>query len=66
MSIVAASSLSSAEMLLLGNNVLPHVKQTRPPAVSRSPALHDEHVDRLYRRAATSRMDRLWRRNATA
>ena len=66
MSIVSASSLSSAEMLLLGNNVLPHVRRERLSAVNRSLSLHDEQVDRLYRRAGTSRMDRLRGRRTAA
>lgn len=64
MSIVSASCLSSAEMLLLGNNVLPHVKRERLAAVNRSLGVHDEFVDRLYRKAGTSRSERLRNRQA--
>ena len=59
MSIVSSSFLSSAEMLLLGNNILPHVKRERLAAVNRSLVVHDEFVDRLYRHAGTSRSERL-------
>ena len=64
MSIVSSSSLSSAEMLLLGNNILPQVKRERLAAVNRSLAVCGEAVDRLYRRAGTSRADRLRNRRA--
>jgi len=58
MSIVSASSLSCAELLLLGNNLLPHVKRERLSAVNRSLSLHNEHVDRLYRRAGNTKAQR--------
>jgi len=55
MSIVSASSLSSTEMLLLGNNILPRVKRERVAAMSGSVTLHREQVERLGGISATDR-----------
>ena len=51
MSIVSASSLSAADMLLIGNNVLPRVRhESRVGAVNRALAPFNERIERLYRR----------------
>ena len=50
MTIVRASSLSRAEMHMLGNNVLPAVREDRRhdlAAVNRSLEIHDAAVDEL-------------------
>ncbi len=50
MTIVPATSLSRADMLILGNNVRPAVRMARTPlvnAVNRSLMAHDEAVDEL-------------------
>jgi hypothetical protein len=64
MSIVSASSLSAADCRQLGNNVGPAISRDRVSvaAVNRSLGMHDEKVDRLYRRAGGSRSERLRQR----
>ena len=61
MSIIPASSLSRADLKSLGNNVLPTIEHDRLSvgAINRSLSLHEESVQRLFRRAGTSRSDRL-------
>jgi hypothetical protein len=61
MSIIPASSLSRADLRSLGNNVIPTIDHDRLSvgAVNRSLSLHEESVRRLFRRAGTSRCDRL-------
>ena len=61
MSIVPASSLSRADLRSLGANCMATVAHDRHSirAVNHSLAIHDESVERLYRRAGNSRADRL-------
>lgn len=61
MSIVPASHLSASDLRSLGNNMLPAVIHDKLSvrAVNRSLGLHDESVERLYRRAGGSRAQRL-------
>jgi hypothetical protein len=51
MTIVPISLLSTTDLSLLGNNLLPRRRPARRfsvAAVNRSLAVHDEQVDRLY------------------
>ena len=54
MTVVPASSLSRAEMLMLGNNIAPRARHDRVdlPAVNRSLDAHGEGVDELVEAAA--------------
>ena len=65
MSIVPASSLSRADLRSLGANCMATVAHDRHSirAVNHSLAIHDESVERLYRRASSSHAERL--RNRT-
>jgi len=68
MSIVPASALSSSELRSLGNNVAPAVRHDHEQiaAINRSLQVHDEHVERMYRRSGHSRMSRLRRSRVAA
>ena len=57
MSIVPVSAISSPELLLLGNNVLPQARRDarNVHAVNRALAIFDEGIDRLYRRTQSAR-----------
>lgn len=61
MTIVHASQLSGAELRSLGSNCAATVAHERHSlrAVNRTLAVHDESVQRLYRRAGSSRAERL-------
>jgi len=66
MTIVPVSMLSADDLSILGNN-FPRPKPARRmsvAAVNRSLALHDEKVDRLYRHASSSTIERLRGRHA--
>jgi len=65
-SLIPASSLSSADLRSLGNNVLAKVRADHDSvgAINRSLQAVDEHVERLYRRSGTSRTRRLHTRSA--
>ena len=49
MTVVPASNLTRAEMLMLGNNIVPRIgyDQVHLPAVNRSLGAHGEGVDEL-------------------
>ena len=61
MSIISASDLTAGDCRLLGNNVAGTIARDRIQvgAINRSLGVHDEKVDRLYRRAGGSRAERL-------
>jgi len=65
-SLIPASSLSSADLRSLGNNVLGKVRADHDSveAVNRSLQTHDEQVERLHRRRGGSRAHRLHARSA--
>ena len=61
MSIISASDLTAGDCRLLGNNVAGTIARDRihVAAVNRALVMHDEKIDRLYRRAGGSRAERL-------
>jgi hypothetical protein len=65
MTVVPVSLLSASDLSILGNNFAPRRRPARRfsvAAINRSLAVHDEKIDRLYRRGVGS--ERLRTRHA--